>query len=214
VLREQLGGEQRLRHARAGHRIDEAGGIAQQHQPGRDTAQRPARERPLAGHSADLIGAAQQLAQLTVLLDACAQPDARIARDRGAFGERGKHDLSVGQRRQVQLVARGEEDLDALGHADAGGQSKVRAQAEPGPAVGWTVEAGAATQDRARSVGGHHQAGAVRLTGSVHTGHAAGVHERRIHAHALAHGDAGRRARRREQHRIEVQSALAEAEPR
>ena len=56
---EQLGGEQRLRHAGAGHRIDEAGGIAEQHEARRNAAPRPTRERALAGDSADLIGAAQ-----------------------------------------------------------------------------------------------------------------------------------------------------------
>ena len=213
-LREQFRRKQRLSHADAGDGVDEAGRVAEQHEAWRNAATRSARERTLARDRADRFGTTQELAQLHVLLDLRPQPGARITRDCRALRQCCEHHLIVRQRRQVELVAAGEEHLDALGNAYVRGEPEVRAQAKARPAIGWPVEARTASHDRTRTVGGNDEPRAVFSTRGPYAHHAATLADRTLDPQAFMHRDAGRCAGGLEQRRVQAQPALAQAEGR
>jgi 1,4-dihydroxy-2-naphthoate polyprenyltransferase len=208
---QQLGRHERLGHPAPGDRIDEPGRVAEQHQPRADPGPSTALERHLAGQLARLLRAVEQRGQERLLAQPAAEEAARVA---VALGRQRRHrHLAGGQRGHVQLVAGGHEHLDQRGRGQPRGQTKMGAQPQPRPGTRSSLEPRLATQERARSVRGHHQAGGHRLPLDTNAGHAIAREEWFLHRYSVVGPHAGRGAGGGEEGGVEAQPPLPQAVP-
>jgi hypothetical protein len=194
--------------------IGGGGGVAEQDGAGREAGARPPGDRRPAGGRRDRRRAVEPASQERLLGDPAGEGGLRAAAERAAVAERREQERAVGQRRDVELAAAPDEDLEPVGPRLTGGELEVPADADAPAAAsacpGRTPEAQRAAHRRLDAVGADHQARPAECPADGEPDGPSLLDHRSVHRGPLEHADAGGRGRLREQHGVEPEPALGQ----
>ncbi len=197
-------------HAAAGDGVGRTGGVAQEYDAGRDAGAGAALERRGADQLADLLGAFQARGEVGLRQGPVMKGALRRFLARLYIGEGCDEKLAIGQRRDVQLVARPDEDVHPGCWDLAGRQTEMGAHAEASSTRG-DVQGQGVADGRVGAIRGHDQGSALRLAVNEQAYDAAILHERGAYVRAGVGVDAGGRCGGLEERLIQMPAPLAKA---
>ncbi len=206
--RQALGGGERVGDPAGGQRIAGARGVAEQHGArGEPGARAPGHARASRGRG-ERSGAVESVAQEGLGGDPALERPARAAAERPLVAEPCHEELTVGQRRGVELVATADEDLQVVGERASRRQAKVHPHAGAPRGTRGDVEPKRAPHRRLEPVGADHQGGAPELSPDAQPDGPPAFELDPLDGGVLVETHAGRRAGRADEHVVEPEAPL------